>query len=347
MPDDFFYDAEDISSNSKIGMSQEEFNEAVDQIQDDIMDDDYEIEIEEGWAKPNVRSIVRGMRSKLEQNFSQVCVLSSLKQNGFGKSSLSYWFQRENGAGQDIFSRNFFYRGTKDDLVAKTDSLHKKEFLTLDEMVRLWYKRRAMSKDSVDLNEWMGADQRKTNVGLLACIPDFWDLDAYARDGKANIYVEIFDRGVGLVFKPDYYIRSNPWRPDAFDNLQKRRSHIGSKERLWQKVKTLRRHPCFDSVVLWTKMPKYDEMIYLKHVKQAADTKNTEDLDNDVDIAIKKVNEKHMKAHKKSWRAIVNLTELLQLRGVKEAVILREAGLDRQTFTKMKRALSNDRHSII
>jgi hypothetical protein len=337
---------ENISQNQYINMTQKDFNSFVDDIEKDVYDDDYEAELSELGIKPNYRKYTRKMKALVKQKHSQVCALSSMKMNGMGKSSLAYWCARDLDKNFS-FDRNFFFRGNMDKIKEMTDNLNIGNGLVMDEMVRIWYKRRAMTKGVIDLNEWMGADHRKTGVVLLTCIPDFWDLDSYAREGKIDEYWEILERGIAIRLTADRFPMVNPWHPDKLKEIHHRRAISGKnkKETVIRKVELMERHPCYSGPVFWTKMPKEDELIYLNAVKESAKEENIKDMENEIDKTIKEIEAKHKKAHEKSWNAIVRLSNLLQLRGLTQNAILREAGLDINTFNKMKKMISKKESS--
>lgn len=337
---------DNISNNPNMILTQKQFEEVVDALQEDVLDDDYVVELDGDLIQPNVKSLVYGMKTKVKKKYSQVGILSSMKMNGMGKSSLGYWMGREIDRDDFSFERNFFFRGGLEDIVAKTDALPSGSFLFMDEMLRAWYKRRAMSRGVVDLNEWMGADQRKTEVIFFGAMPDFWDLDSYARDGKVDYYVETLARGVGILLKADHFPGVSPWHPDELKKIHDRRVLSSAKtEHVVKKIELMERHPCYVRPIFWCAMPKNDEREYLRVLKESAKSENIDDMKSEYEKAAEELEYKHQTAHVKSYTAVVNLMNMLKLRGVSESRLLRESGLDKRFYFKMKRDLKKFKES--
>ena len=318
----------------QIPINQHQFNIAVENLIDDV-DREYETDYKGTKLKPNVKTVVHGVRSNLTNKYSQVIILSSMYVNGMGKSSLGYDITKQIDKKFEL-ERNFFFRGGTKDIEAQTDKIGSGGALCLDEMVRLWYSRQAMTKKVIDLNMWMAADQRKTEVGLIGAIPSFWMLDSYARIGKVDMYIEILARGIGVKFKADHFPKTDPWHSDTFDMIVKKRKK-GLKENIVDKVKLLQRHPCYDGLVFWNKMPKDDEKIYLDLVKKAKDAQSEE---SDEEKFKKVYKEKYDKPRFKAYSALQKFVNLFKVKGATKSRALKEAGLEPNDYDKMMKDLS-------
>jgi len=318
-------------SNSKMPMNQTHFNSIMDDIKHDVLDDDYEVEMDkDGLIKPNAEKLSKKWRSKVKREYSQVVVVSSMKQNGMGKSALLYWCAKGTDGNKFSFDNNFFFRGGLDKIKEKTEALDIGSSICMDEMVRLWYKRGAMSRRNVDLNEWMAADQRKTGVVLIGAIPDFWDLDSYARDGKVDWYIEVLGRGVGLVFKADHFPMVSPWHPEEMRKIQGKRT--SQNESPYKKLKLLENHPCYVQTVFWSKMPKVDKKTYLEALNKSAKDAEAEDPRSNNQIEIDDIKQHYQKAELKQASSILKMIDMLDLRGCKLSFVLKESGLDLKTY---------------
>jgi len=359
---EFIHDIENIQEQqqaeviSKVGeeiqtskgiIHEDEAKETVEEILDAEDEEDfYELD-KEGKIITNVEATTYGWKHQVMENRSRVAINSSMKENGLGKTHLSFWqgisildkkHMHDNLADFALeglnysFEKNMFFRGTLEDIKHYTNRLSAGNIITIDEMLYLWYKRRAMSGQVVDLNEWMGAKQRKTQVIMIGNMPDFWDLDAYGRV-KANTYIECLERGWALQFEADYAPHTDPWHEKELLDLQRMRSRRGS-ESLLRKIKIWRRHPCFKRVVNWRKMPPAAEMQYKMLDKFYSKESNKIDTKNKFeewkDQFLREQTDEKFKVH----RAIVNLVQLLETRGAKIHPILKNAGVSSSEIDK-------------
>ena len=153
----------------------------------------------------------------------------------------------------------------------------------MDEIIRLMYKRRATSSDSIDFNIWLGADQRKTNQILIGNIPDFFDIDRYLREGKVHYWLEVLERGVGILFEADNFPKVDPWHEKEFDMLIAKRKRTRRRETLTSKIGLLKKHFCYRCPVFWPDFPKEDKVEYLRCVKHYTGITPDEKLDKKED----------------------------------------------------------------
>ena len=322
-------------SDSKVPLSQQQFNSAIDDIKHGVLDDAYIVELDGDTIMPNVSALAKKWKGKVKRKYSQVITVSSMKMNGMGKSSLLYWCAKATDGDKFSFDRNFFFRGSLDKIKEKTDGLNAGSSLCMDEMVRLWYKRGAMSRRNVDLNEWMAADQRKTGVVLIGAIPDFWDLDSYARDGKVDWYIEVLGRGFGLVFRADHFPMVSPWHPRDMEKIQRKRT--SQNETPFQKLKLLENHPCYVQPVFWSKMPKSEEKIYIDALNKSAANAELEGDKTKPELELDSLKENFIKAERKQASAIIKMVDMLKLRGCKLNFTLKEAGVDIKSYKKFEK----------
>jgi len=333
----------DKSITPNLNITGPQFSEAVDEIME-REDDEYETL--DGKIMPNVKKFTRGMREAVRNNYSQVIILSSMKKNGMGKSSLL------GHMGMAIskkfsFDRNFFFAGNLDDIKKKTNELPTGDILCMDEIARLWYKRRAMTSKVIDLNEWMMADQRKTQVIFAGAVPDFWDLDRYAIQGKVDYYVECLARGVGIAFQSDTFPHTDPWHENIFESLQRRRSKFAHKDTLWNKIKILKKHPCYKQLVFWSKLKSSDQAIYNDLVKKSVQTTLPEDNKmSEIEIFKQDFLKKEAGEKYTARKAIMNLVEMLKLRGVKKRMILETAGLSESKLNTWRKSINKAENKL-
>lgn len=324
---------DDLSISPSVAVTQEEFNETVRELVDDF-EQPYETD-ENDKLKVNTRRIILPAKRNVKNNFSQVLVLSSMKKNGFGKSSLG-WHLTSGAAGTKFnFERNFFFNGTLEDIKEQTNHLPPGDMLFMDELVRVWYNRQAMSRGNIDINKWMAADQRKTRVILGGAIPDFWNLDSYAREGKIDIYIEALARGIGVVFKSDVFPKTDPWHADVFDQLTRlrvRRKKIANT--LTDKLEILEKHPCFDGLVFWNRMPDSVESEYLSVLKKKIATVEEQQTEDEVTKFKREFLMEHETEKTRAWQAVINFVRILGIRGIPLSRALRDAGLSQTEYSK-------------
>lgn len=306
------------------------------------LEDDYATDPSGRRILPNVDFLVADWPTKVKNNYSQVAVVGSSKKNGMGKSGLLYWMAKATMKERFTFEKNFFFQGNLNDIKAQTDTMEVGDLLCLDEIVRLWYKRKAMSRETIDLNEWMAADQRKTQVALAGAVPDFHDLDSYATKGKVDDYIEVVARGIGIWYKADHFPKTDPWHTDMFEKIAERRmkAYRGDSS-LSTKIELLRRHPCFHSLVFWKKMPWADEKIYKKLVIESALKADGKVSDNDaMSIMKRELEDKYKTSEAKAWKAVINMMDFMGKNApFRKSVILKEAGIDIYTYNKWEKEL--------
>jgi hypothetical protein len=337
-------DDENIAPQSGLEITQAQFEDAVDKI---IEDEEEEYDTDEsGKIQPNVRQLMYGSKEKVKHDFSQIFLLSSMKLNGVGKTSLLYHMGKEVAKEKFSFERNFFFKGGLKDIKARTDDLPVGDILCADEMIRLWYKRRAMTKGVIDLNEWMAADQRKTQVIFAGAVPDFWDMDRYAVGGKVDYYIECLARGVGVIFHADRFPHTDPWHEQDLLKLQKyRRKHTS--ESYMDKIRILKKHPCYDGMVFWKRMPKEDLAIYKSMVDKISHENEELTIEDEITKFKREYMEKEGGEKFKSQRAVVNLVDMLKLRGAPMVKVLKEAGLDLNLFRKWEKEIKTKEQKVV
>ena len=100
----------------------DKFNIELKELLDDV-DKEYETTLDGQKLKPNVKSFCHGMKAKVKKHYSQVIIISSMKKNGMGKSSLLYWMGKAIDKESFSFDRNFFFKGGLRDIEKKTDKM--------------------------------------------------------------------------------------------------------------------------------------------------------------------------------------------------------------------------------
>lgn len=328
-----------------VGMTENQFGDATRLIVEEF-DQPYDVG-ESGKMKTNVGSLVRPMQHKIKKKYAQAGVLSSMMKNGMGKSSLGYHICSKISPKHFSFERNFFFDGDLEDIKKQTDGLKTGNVLFMDELVRYWYNRNAMSKKSVDLNKWMAADQRKTGVILWGAIPDFWMLDPYLRNGRVDVYVECLARGWGVVFESQNFVKTDPWHGDVFDRLSKMRSKKKGKSTLSKDIDILQKHPCYKGLVLWNRMPDHIEKDYLSTLKAHLKSADEQVKEDTLDKFKREFLTQHEMDKARAWQAVINLSKFMDLRGIPLSRQLKEAGLDRATFDKYKKYFDSKTESQV
>jgi hypothetical protein len=305
------------------------------------------MQIEEKWDTPfspenqskkeiemNVNKVVRPMKIGVRQDRDQVCLNTSHKRNGLGKSALSYWEMRRNEPKKFQIDRNYIFKGGLKEIVSKSDSLPLYSAMTMDEILRLLYKRRSVSSESIDVVEWLGADQRKTNQILIGNIPDFRDIDKYLREGKVRFWIDCLERGVGVMFEADEFLWVEPWHEDDFEKIVKKRKH-GVRESLMDKIELLKTHSCFKSLIFWADFPTDDKIEYLRLVKHYTGIVPSEE---------KKIEEESQEIlRSRAGIAAVRLVNMFVKKGAARNFVIRESGWsdsEYKRFSELERKAS-------
>ena len=273
----------------------------------------------------NVNKVVRPMRIGVRQDRDQVLLNTSHKRNGLGKSALSYWEMRRNEPKKFQLDRNYIFRGGLSAIVAKSNSLPLYSAMTMDEILRLLYKRKSVTSESIDVVEWLGADQRKTNQILIGNIPDFRDIDKYLREGKVRFWIDCLERGVGVLFEADEFLWVEPWHEDDFERIIKKRKR-GVRETIMDKIGLLKTHSCFKSLIFWADFPPDDKVEYLRLVKHYTG----------IEPSIEKKAEEDTQEVLRSRAGIaaVRLVNMWVKRGAAKNFILKEAGWSDTEYKK-------------
>jgi len=330
------------SPSAPVQMTRGNFMEAVDEIVEGMQDDEYEAD--GGKIKPNLKRLANEMKEQVKDNYSQILVVSSMKRNGMGKST----FLDKLGHDEDKkfgLERNFFFKGTLDDIKAKTNSLPTGSIICMDELASLWYKRRAMTKKVVDLNEWMMTSQRKTGVVFAGAVPDFWDLDSYARGGKIDHWVEVLGRGCACLFSADHFTGVDPWHPEALADIHKRRKK-NKREDALDKIELLETHPCFKRVLFWSRMPEEEEKEYLRLVSSVVveEAKEEDTVQKEFDQLLFDTKVKYQTSTVKAADAVCRLIEMLGRSGATIGHICKQANIEPKLISEMMKVRANNNY---
>lgn len=333
MSERFDDDAPAEGPNAPVSMTQGQVVDVVKFIEEDL-DVDYSEDTDGSKVETNVESLTRGMKADVKNEYSSVTVLSSMKQNGLGKSVLGYWGGKKLVKNNFSFERNFFFKGDLEDIRQKTNDLPVGDYLFMDELIEMAYKREAMTGHVIDLNKWMAASQRKTGVILWGAIPDFYLLDSYLRGGKVDNYVECIARGVAVHFIADRFPNTDPWHSKELEDIQKKR-HDGIHESVQKKASLLEKHPCFKQMIFWTRMPDYAKREYLECVRIANNTTPGDNRKRALSELSEELRVQYEKPMVRTSMAFTNLVKFLEIRGLQLNKILREAQIKPAEYKAM------------
>lgn len=335
------FDDDELVNSAPVLMHTGEVVDSIKYLQEEL-DYDYADEFDGEKIATNVGKLTYGMKEMVKNEHAQASVLSSMKANGWGKSTLGYWMGKKIMRDDFSFDKHFFFRGGQKEIDERSNELKIGEFLFMDELIRMWYKRRAMTSRNIDFVEWLAADQRKTGIILAGAIPDMWDIDTYIRNGRLDHYVEILTRGIAMHFVASRFPGSDPWHQDELERLQKRRVR-GRIETIQDKARLLKKHPCFKQMLFWTRMPDFDKREYLAAVKRSnlavqAQEKNgtTEEMSNLVRL-------EYERPMVRTSQAVVNLVNFLRIRGLVLNGILKEAGINGHEYSAMEKIAKTSR----
>ena len=82
----------------------------------------------------------------------------------------------------------------------------------IDEAITVAYKRLFQAKSQIFMNVAY-TQCRDHNIASLFCMPDFFDFDKYWRDHRLCLWIQLLDRGHGVIFSKDW----NPFTTDKWN----------------------------------------------------------------------------------------------------------------------------------
>jgi energy-coupling factor transporter ATP-binding protein EcfA2 len=98
--------------------------------------------------------------------------------------------------------------------------LKEKSCYIIDEAIRSLYKLKFQSKEQQGLAQIFATERYKCICTFL-CIPRFRDLTENFRNWRANLMIEVIDRGIAIVHQRDYSgIISDPWHIDESERVR-------------------------------------------------------------------------------------------------------------------------------
>lgn len=94
----------------------------------------------------------------------------------------------------------------------------------VDEAIKVMHKRRFASREQVFLAELFASLHRKTHKIFILCMPRFAHFDKYYREDKLNMWIEVMQRGLAVVFLKS----TNPLAQDSWC--------VKENQRIWEKA---------------------------------------------------------------------------------------------------------------
>ena len=103
-----------------------------------------------------------------------------------------------------------------------TKKLRPHSSIVVDEAIRAMYKRTYADKMQIFLNQ-VYAICRKYNKASILCMPNFTDFDAFYRQHRIKIWIQIVKRGHAVVFVKDWspYIEDKWWIRESQKSITK------------------------------------------------------------------------------------------------------------------------------
>lgn len=137
---------------------------------------------------------------KIQMKDLDVCIGVS-GEEGVGKSFLGIWIMIMLDK-RFKFLRNMILMPTEDEVKKKIMELPRYSPISLDEAMKVLYKRGWQGKERKMLNILFSM-VRKRNLTFLLTLPNFWDLDSYFVQHRIRMWIHVVSRGHALVFVKD------------------------------------------------------------------------------------------------------------------------------------------------
>lgn len=147
------------------------------------------------------------IKAMLKKDFDFPVAISGRER--MGKSTLAIQLAGEINGGLDL-NRHVIY--TAKELGAKLQAAPEESAIVLDESMFALYKRESMTAERREIVKLMSVVGAR-RLCLLACVPNFGDLDSYFRNWRVRFWIHVADRGYAVMFRrvADPYVE-DPWQ---------------------------------------------------------------------------------------------------------------------------------------
>jgi len=137
--------------------------------------------------------------------------------------------------------RNTIFMPNEEEVKEKMISLPRFSAISLDEAMKVLYKRGWQSKERRQLNI-LFSTCRKRNLGFYFAIPNFWDLDSYYREHRVKLWIFIPVRGYAMVLvRDDNPYAEDPWHRKQNQTIINKASRYGIIMEKNQLISTIRK----------------------------------------------------------------------------------------------------------
>lgn len=125
--------------------------------------------------------------------------------------------------------KNVIFMPNEDEIKKKIFELPKFSPMSLDEAIKVLYKRGWMTRERRILNILFGMC-RKMNLAFFMAIPNFWDLDPYYRSDRVKIWIYVPKRGRAILFiRNKNPFTEDPWNKKKNEKiLDKYKGHLAA-----------------------------------------------------------------------------------------------------------------------
>jgi len=158
--------------------------------------------------------------------------------------------------------KNVLFRPTPESLEERIFEIRQYGCLVLDETMETLYKRQSMTGGNIGINRLFGR-VRKFNRIVILILPNFDDLDAFFRERRVKVRVNIVTRGLGfLMVSKDVVGNDDPWfssyNKKILDEAEKDGLDL-TKATASELLGVYRQFKCFQTPILWDELPEDKE----------------------------------------------------------------------------------------
>lgn len=288
----------------------------------------------QAWAKfltPSLRMWGKQARARVRKDKDLVIAICSCLEEGAGKSTLAIWFGL---ATDDNFNLrdNELYAPTEQEAKDKILNLPRYATIIADEAIKILYKLRWASSLQVFLNTLFALSRKENKITVL-CMPRFRDFNEFFRNHKIKIWIEIIERGTGVVFAKDWSpFAKDPWWIDENQKLvdKARKNRKFTEYNTEEKLSILSKSKNYVGVIKWDDLPQEIKDEYIAQ----RDAIKYKGLDN--------IKDKRSEREARYSKAFSLLIGLLKFMGLPESFIARITGFSQQQINYIARQHSED-----
>ena len=147
----------------------------------------------------NMISMCNAIHDRLDDDKDVVIAIDGEERIGKSTLSILLGFILDN---RFDLEKNVAYLPTANEIESKFRMLKSKQYFSVDEAVKAFYKLHFMDRLQVRINEMYATEGWQNKITSL-CIPRFTDLNEYFRNHRVKFWIKVIDRGKAIAFAKD------------------------------------------------------------------------------------------------------------------------------------------------